>query len=149
MKDLDQFIVDLPPIEAGGFINRPPLIRPLPNYKQFLLYESVSYDVGGPNSGDRITVPAGFLTDFASIPKAFRGLIDRMGKHSGAAIIHDYLYVTQDRSRKESDRIFLEAMKVLKVSWVTRNIMYRAVRVGGGAYWGEKEQEIDIDEIQP
>lgn len=92
--------------------------------------------------GYDITVPGGFKTDLASIPRGFRWLISVNGKHRKAAIIHDYLYfekgAIKDRnalSRKECDQVFEEAMKVCGVGWLTRKTMYSAVRAGGMFSW--------------
>ena len=35
------------------------------------LLSAFSYDVGGKGSGETLTVPAGYLTDFASVPQPF------------------------------------------------------------------------------
>lgn len=100
-----------------------------------------------------IVVPAGMVTDYASIPRVFWFLIAPWGKHGPAAIIHDYLYFCTDtirvpdpdnklrrcrNNRKISDRIFLIAMKQSGVSWLKRRIMYRAVRLFGGPAWQKK-----------
>ena len=101
-------------------------------------YSEFDYHVGKYPSDDVITVPAGFRTDFASVPRPFWGIFPPDGKYTAASIIHDWLYNTQGihgRSRKKCDGIFLEAMTVLGVPWVTRHLMYRAVRIGGGKYW--------------
>jgi hypothetical protein len=87
-----------------------------------------------------ITVPAGFITDLASIPRAFHSLIPVNGKHSPAAILHDYLYCTQDRTRAEADAIFLEAMKACGVGWLRRQAMWSAVRAGGWLAWKERAE---------
>ena len=146
---LKGWFVELPPIEAGGFINRPPLIRPTDStYKKFILYEDVSYDVGYPNSGDRITAEAGFITDFASIPRLFWSFYPKMGIHSGPAIIHDLLYINQSRTRAESDAIFLEALGVMKVPYLRRHLFYAAVRVGGWIYWNKRKKKLAKDEHQ-
>lgn len=85
--------------------------------------------------GDRITVPAGFETDFASIPKLFRFIIPMRGKHGSAAVVHDYLYLRGVKTRKKADEIFLALMKYLKVTKWKRRIMYRAVRLFGWYAW--------------
>jgi hypothetical protein len=80
-------------------------------------------------------VPAGFETDFASIPKLFWSILPPNGKYTGAAVIHDFLYHHHRYTRKRSDQIFREAMKVLGVNWLTRGIMYQAVRWFGAKAW--------------
>ncbi len=75
------------------------------------------------------TVPKGFQTDFASIPKPLRWLFSPVGLHGKAAVLHDYLceYAT-DLTRKEVDELFLICMKILGVGFVKRKLMYRGVR---------------------
>ena len=48
-----------------------------------------------------------------------------------AAVIHDYLYQHPDRSRRDADEIFLEAMGVLGIARWRRCAMWAAVGVGG------------------
>jgi len=102
------------------------------------LHVPLEYRVGGADSTEIITVPKGFKTDFASIPQIFWSLAPPDGKYTGAAIVHDYLYQKKVYSRKRSDQIFLEAMKVQKVSWWRRRLMYRAVRLFGWLAWKGK-----------
>jgi len=105
-------------------------------------YRELMYYVGEENSADIITVPVGFTTDFASIPQLFWALLPPDGKYTAAAVVHDYLYFTQTRTRLVSDRIFLEAMKVLKVNVFKRLIMYRAVRTFSWIPWNRHAKRI-------
>lgn len=93
------------------------------------------YYVGCENSSDFIDVLKGTKTDFASIPRIFRGFIDCDGIHSQAAVLHDFLYTTHIRSRKDSDKIFLEAMSVLGVQKWKRLLMYYSVKIFGNSSW--------------
>jgi hypothetical protein len=83
-------------------------------------------------AGRHITVPAGFVTDFASIPRGLWNIFPPTGKYGHAAVVHDYLYRQTTLSRNECDKIFLEAMEDLQVGWFTRRLIYRAVRLFGG-----------------
>lgn len=85
--------------------------------------------IGGLGS---IQVPAGFETDFASVPRFFWRLFPPTGEYGKAAVIHDYLYRCTTLDRDVCDRIFLEGMEELGVNWWTRHAMYRAVRIFGG-----------------
>lgn len=76
-----------------------------------------------------ITVPVGFETDFASVPRPFVWLVPRYGLYTPAAILHDYLCRSKTMPRAECDRIFREAMNDLKVAFLRRWIMWAAVRV--------------------
>jgi len=78
-----------------------------------------------------IHVPAGFITDFASVPRFFWRLFPPTGTYGKAAVVHDYLYRCTDIDRAICDAVFLEAMEVLGVSWIARRLMHRAVRVFG------------------
>jgi hypothetical protein len=59
------------------------------------------------------------------------------GEYAYAAIVHDYLYWFQGRSREESDEILKFGMEDFSIDRVTIETIYRAVRVGGGASWSE------------
>lgn len=81
-----------------------------------------------------IKVPKGFVTDYASIPKLLRGIVLPYEKHSGASVVHDWLYSSNCNlglSREKSDKIFLEILKEEKVSFLLRILMYFAVRKFG------------------
>ncbi len=87
------------------------------------------------DESDVIEVPAGFITDLATIPRIFWILLPPDGKYAKAAIIHDYLYDNALRTKKEADLIFLDGMEVLGVPKWKRTIMYWAVRwFGRGNY---------------
>jgi len=89
------------------------------------------YDVAGKT----YSVPVGFTTDFASIPKWLRWLIPPTGLYGKAAVLHDWLYRTGIVSRRRADFIFLRAMRVLGVPKWKRRAMYRAVRAFGQKYY--------------
>ena len=84
-----------------------------------------------------ITVPAGFQTDLATIPKALWSILPPFGRYSRAAVVHDYIYteLTGIYTRKQADVIFRNIMKADGVGSVTRNSMYYAVRMGGRGNW--------------
>jgi len=96
--------------------------------RPFELITPFDYHVGEEGSGDVITVPAGYRTDFASVPRIFWRIIPPVGRYGKAAVVHDWLYDTESRPRKEADKIFLEAMEVLEVPKWKRKAMYYAVR---------------------
>jgi hypothetical protein len=98
-----------------------------------------SYDVGFKGSSLTLTVPAGFVTDFASVPRALTGWFPPSGPWAKAAVVHDYLYASGLISRAISDLIFLEAMEVLEVPCWRRAAMYAAVRLLGWRRFGESE----------
>ena len=97
------------------------------------------YHVGTEESEEIITIPLGFLTDFASVPRIFWCIFPPDGEYTQAAVVHDYIYSKQLYTRKKCDSIFIEAMGVLGVSLWKRRIMYRAVRMFGWISWGKDD----------
>jgi len=81
-----------------------------------------------------ITVPDGFVTDFASIPRIARFLITGHGHDRWAAVVHDYLYSVR-YDRKMADAIFYEALLISEVNKIKARAMYRAVRTGGWMFF--------------
>lgn len=114
---------------------------------------------------DRITVPAGFVTDLASIPRWCWMLLPPDGPWVKAAIVHDFLYATSGEgrwkrrvdgrtrdlaySRAEADQVFREALENRGVDRVRRTILWLAVRIGGAGGWGlddSRQPASDTDE---
>lgn len=85
--------------------------------------------------GHHIVVVKGFTTDFASVPRFFWRIIPKMGKYSEAAVVHDYLYFSGIVSKEKADKIFYQLMKEAGVDWLTRKVMYYAVKYGGEDAW--------------
>ena len=81
------------------------VVTPLADGNTWVIVRPFGYDVEREGSGDRIDVRVGFMTDFASIPRLFWIALPKWGKYGNAAVIHDWLYWTQRRSRPSSDRI--------------------------------------------
>jgi hypothetical protein len=105
-----------------------------------VLFEDLRYRVG--DSSIVITVPRGFVTDFASIPQGFWSLgLSPNGTYSKAAIVHDFLYWSQGCTQLQSDNILLIAMKESNVDLPLRNAIYQGVRFGGAAAWARNADE--------
>jgi len=98
--------------------------------KEPLVYED-------PQSKESITVPRGFVTDFASVPRLFWTAFPACEKYTPAAVVHDYLYWEQPHTcdRKCADDILLTAMTGSNVGVITRNAIYAGVRAGGSRAW--------------
>lgn len=110
------------------------------DYRTWRLEQPLVYEVGDENSGRVIEVYKLFKTDGASVPRIFWAFLPTWGRYSRAAVIHDYLYNelrpgTQPHpeapTRQRADAIFLEAMEVCGVGFLTRWIMWAAVRTFG------------------
>lgn len=98
-----------------------------------------------PNPGqeayEAITVPTGFVTDLASIPPIFYPLLRPDGEYAHAAVVHDYLYWTQTRSREEADKILKMEMRDFEVPSLTIEVIYDAVRIGGKMAWDDNTRK--------
>lgn len=94
--------------------------------------DEVNFDIVEPleysGNTDRFTVPEGFRTDFASVPRAFVWLMPRYGTYTPAAILHDHLVAERLVSRRDADGLFRRAMRELGVSLPRRWGMWAAVR---------------------
>lgn len=91
-----------------------------------------------PNPGQTfktVNVPEGFVTDLASVPKAFWEIMRPEGRYAYAAVVHDYLYWTQVRTKDEADKIFRFAMEDSKVDANTLKTLYAAVDLLGQSAW--------------
>lgn len=107
------------------------------------------------DEGVVVTIPSGYKTDLASVPRFAWFWLAPQGRHQYAALLHDFLYdqhhlgITRVRRIPErpdmdlpltkawADAKFLEAMKRSQIGAVTRAVMYWAVRLFGGAAWNK------------
>ena len=100
------------------------------------------------NTNDFIIVPAGFYTDFASIPKAMWWLYSPWGVYGPAAVLHDYLYYTTGLrymysdwrnigpyDKRECDIIFEQCMSYDGVHTLNRKAFFYAVDNFGSQPW--------------
>lgn len=91
---------------------------------------------------EKMTIPAGFVTDGASIPWFLWAICgDPMEvPRIYAAIVHDYLYelggTKSDRLR--ADEIYRDYNIALGMPKWRARIEYRALRMFGGSHWGAK-----------
>lgn len=104
----------------------------------FLYYSDVT--------GRVIKVPAGFVTDFASVPRVPLAYLLAGDTAKWAAVIHDYLYQAKpgnpDHVAKDvADSVFLEAMEASGQPKWRRTAMYWAVRLFGGEPYLHDQQE--------
>lgn len=108
-----------------------PLVVQYEDGRNWVVYEEFVYVT------PRVTIhiPKGFETDFASIPRFLWRWMPptdhRIGKPS---IIHDYIYRTPSIpfTRLQADNELREAMACVGTSKFDRQVVYLAVRAGGG-----------------
>ncbi len=131
----------------------PLIVSPLNDGRKWQLKRSFTYHIDSRYSNNKIEVPEGFITDFASIPWMFWSFLPSWGKYGKAAVLHDCLYqnpvvfTTKDGgklylagawrpyTRKEADQIFYRAMIVGGTKKWKARLMYFAVRVFGFLSW--------------
>lgn len=85
--------------------------------------------------GATITVPAGTVTDLASIPRLIWTIAPKTGRFDHAAVVHDWLYTTGAVEKELADAVFREAMLVKGVSRWRAWCMWKAVAWFGGSAW--------------
>lgn len=111
------------------------IMEPLDDGCHWRVAEPFTYYLGIESSGLPIIVTVDFVTDLTSVPWGFRWLIPAWGKYGKGAVLHDYLYFVGIFDRVVCDAIFLEAMGTLGVNWLSRFLIYKAVRYFGWIPW--------------
>lgn len=100
--------------------------------------EAFKFYMDDPTEEKWVLIPAGYLTDGATVPRIFWELLPPWGAYGQAAIVHDWLCehltveikgVVTPITRAQADKAFKQGMIALDVPSWKRNIMYIAVRV--------------------
>jgi hypothetical protein len=113
--------------------------RPFVDGGHWIVRQPLVYRIGV--STEQITVPVGFVTDFASIPQALQSIIKQNGLYILPAVVHDYLYWNQSCTRQQADQIFLLAMIENKVGAIHRGAIHTAVAAAGSFAWDDNARE--------
>jgi hypothetical protein len=131
----------------------------------YCLYRTYDYRWAFLGEELRLTVPEGFESDGASVPRLLWSLtgIERDGVHRAAALLHDFLYkhageipygaqmilIGEEWSpygsgwtRKDADKLFARVLRESGVGKVRRRLMYLGVRLGGWRPWGKVQREM-------
>lgn len=111
------------------------------------------------HKGVNITVPAGFVTNLASVPWLLRSFFPVNDNHRLAAVVHDYLYGCGGRvitahpqftdpvvpkgvgskalhyTRHDADVFFYEIMRIDGVAKWRSKLMFWSVRRFGKSHW--------------
>jgi hypothetical protein len=117
------------------FICSWPISQPVPGMKSggrqvYRLCSDVVIHLAGYG---HLIVPVEFLWDGASVPRIFWRLFPSRGASDPAAALHDFIYASEMFSRAECDEIFRRVLRLV-MSRAGAQIMYLAVRVGGGTW---------------
>lgn len=125
------------------FINEPRL-QILGNGSEWLLAEDfhVRIESGDGDEPIAFTIPAGFSTDLASVPRLPVAHMLFAGRARRSAILHDYLYEMR-YPREWADAAFRAAMQAEGVGVFARWSMWAGVRVGGGAIYAARAPKTD------
>ncbi|MNL28334.1 hypothetical protein D3C87_1499730 [compost metagenome] len=88
-----------------------------------------------------ITVPKGFVTDYASVSVLQNLLLAPIfvlvaDYGDKAATVHDYLYTQAKLSRKECDQVLYRALLAEGLEKWRATLFWLGVRVGGGSHFG-------------
>ena len=112
---------------------RPVPLTPFGDGQDSVLMADLVYQIG--TTSHVIVVPAGFVTDFASTPRAIWSVLPPTGRYQLAAIVHDFLYWDQRCSREQADDLLRVAMAESRVDPKQRDVIWRAVRSFGNSAW--------------
>jgi len=115
-------------------------IEAVPREDAYLLTSRLSYIT---NLGDKIHVPKGFKTNFASVPRLAKFYIDDDDWQIRApSVVHDYLYSAESAelgfTRKQADEVLLEAMMGLGMRKTKALLIYFVLRLFGGANYEKR-----------
>ena len=102
---------------------------------EWALLHSVSYTA---LNGERYDIPARFIMDFASIPKLAQAVYSIDDETRAGALLHDWLYCTQQVLRERADELLREVMLRAGSRATKRAVYHRAVRTGGWVYWNAR-----------
>ena len=102
------------------------------------------YEVGRETAikwwAGEIVVPKGYVTNLASIPRPFWGILPRNGKYGCASVAHDYLFDTHglnfEYDISETNLIFKRIMEYDGVKPWKVWVMYNAVEMANKDYPG-------------
>ena len=106
---------------------------------------SIKYDNAAP-AFDCI-IPAGFITDGASVPRIFWSVCPPMsGPFGEAAVVHDFLYsaLGPEVSKEFADDVLIEIGRSNGASIVECTLVYLAVRIFGFSHF-----KIGADTLSP
>ncbi len=115
------------------FNNPAPIpLQMLSSGAEFVLLEDVQVNISDNSSTPLLlTIPKDFKTDFASIPPE-AGILgfEKLGKHSYAALVHDYMW-SKGMGYELSNAAFFSVLDKLGCGWWTSMLMAVSVQAAG------------------
>lgn len=93
------------------------------------------FELKEPLTLPEVTVPSGFETDLASVPRFLWSILPPIGKYLEAAIAHDYMYRSAFKNKSFADDVFRKNMSRYGVNGWKIKVMYFFVsKFGRGSY---------------
>jgi len=91
-----------------------------------------------------VSIPEGYITDFASVPRWLWPLIPPHGRAAGPSVLHDFMYtsklfsawLTDDGARAAADLVFYHKLREIGIKKWQAKAMYWAVRLFGKKRYG-------------
>lgn len=112
------------------------------NPRRFTLDTDFVYD--DPEKDIRVVVPAGFTTDFSSIPSLFWAYMAPW-EHPEAGVVHDWLYKSPAAfasttykpplTQAQCDDMYRRILDLKGVRWSKRQTLWSILRIAGGVSW--------------
>ena len=110
-----------------GFQNKL-VVEVLADGHRFKLVQPLRYI---SNRGVPWNIPAGFVTDLASIPRIFWTIYPPAGRYDRSATLHDWLCKNRFVTRKLANYLFRESMQSSGVGFFTRWTFWIGVTIYG------------------
>lgn len=117
-----------------------PVVVPFADWDYYFTQGPLEWETKPSEGLKGVTVPTGFVTDLTSVPRLFWNIFPKTGRYAYAAIVHDYIYWVQDRTREEADNSLELAMKDSQVSADNVFAIVTAVRAGGQSAWDDNKK---------
>lgn len=94
----------------------------------YRILEPFDYELGFDGSNNWIHVPAGFETDFGSIPRLFWMFVSPVGPYGKAFVLHDWLYrKASGHTKIVADALLYEALGILECPWILKRAIFDGV----------------------
>ena len=101
------------------------------NGRRIKTLEDITFYIEVNKDKKSYTIPAGFQSDLASIPRLLWAIFPPFGRYNKAALCHDWLYSTKVEARKVCDVAFKQLLLASKVERFKVNCFYLGVRLLG------------------
>lgn len=101
---------------------------------QTSFWAPLKFELQEPLTFEQYTVPLGFVSNGASVPRPLWWLVTPMGPHAPAAFVHDHLVASHVSRgllrRKDADKAYYRALLSLGMPKMASRLMYLGARVG-------------------